>query len=180
MMRFRVTETSGKSWELGAPDESRLFELLQNRQISVRSIVRIDPPPAIQIWPRRDSTKPQILQQMVVTTTPHVEGNRITRYCGIVNGEAILGANLFKDLFAGIRDIVGGRSAAYERELQKARDIALSELQDRAIQLGANAVIGVDLDYEVLGQQNGMMMVAASGTAVVLERIQDEDRLDDN
>ncbi|MCA9281376.1 MAG: heavy metal-binding domain-containing protein [Phycisphaeraceae bacterium] len=111
---------------------------------------------------------------MIVTTTPHVEGSRITRYCGIVNGEAILGANLFKDLFAGIRDIVGGRSAAYERELQKARDIALSEMQDRAIQLGANAVIGVDLDYEVLGQQNGMMMVAASGTAVVLEQIQDE------
>lgn len=174
MMRFRVTESNGKSWELGAPDEPRLFELLQSRGVPVRSIVRIDPPPAIQIWPRRDSTSSQVLQRMIVTTTPHVEGSRITRYCGIVNGEAILGANLFKDLFAGIRDIVGGRSAAYERELQKARDIALSEMQDRAIQLGANAVIGVDLDYEVLGQQNGMMMVAASGTAVVLEQIQDE------
>ncbi|MEW5887024.1 MAG: heavy metal-binding domain-containing protein [Pseudomonadota bacterium] len=104
---------------------------------------------------------------MIVTTTPHIEGQRITRYCGVVTGEAILGANVFKDLFAGIRDLVGGRSATYERELQKARDIALAELQQRAQELGANAVVGVDLDYEVMGQGNGMLMVSASGTAVV-------------
>ncbi|HYF49731.1 MAG TPA: heavy metal-binding domain-containing protein [Planctomycetota bacterium] len=106
---------------------------------------------------------------MLLTTTPHVEGKPITKYCGIVTGEAILGANLFKDLFAGIRDLVGGRSATYERELQRARDIALQELQQRARDLGANAVVGIDLDYEVLGQSNGMLMVSASGTAVVIE-----------
>ena len=106
---------------------------------------------------------------MLVTTTPSVEGRRIGRYCGVVCGEAIMGANLFKDLFAGIRDLVGGRSGTYERELQRARDIALQEMQERATELGANAIVGVDLDYEVLGQQNGMLMVSASGTAVVLE-----------
>ncbi|PIF37657.1 uncharacterized protein YbjQ (UPF0145 family) [Burkholderiales bacterium 23] len=100
---------------------------------------------------------------------PQIEGRRITRYCGVVAGEAILGANVFKDLFAGLRDIVGGRSATYERELQRAREIALKELEERAQELGANAVVGVDLDYEVLGQGNGMLMVSASGTAVVLE-----------
>ncbi len=105
---------------------------------------------------------------MIVTTTPQIEGRSITRYCGVVAGEAILGANVFKDLFAGLRDIVGGRSATYERELQRAREIALKELQERAQELGANAVVGVDLDYEVLGQGNGMLMVSASGTAVVL------------
>jgi uncharacterized protein YbjQ (UPF0145 family) len=103
---------------------------------------------------------------MIVTTTPSVDGQRITKYLGIVAGEAILGANVFKDLFAGIRDLVGGRSATYEKELQRARDMALSELRDRARELGANAVVGVDLDYEVLGQGNGMLMVTASGTAV--------------
>jgi uncharacterized protein YbjQ (UPF0145 family) len=106
---------------------------------------------------------------MQVTTTPGIEGRRITKYCGVVAGEAIMGANVFKDLFAGIRDIVGGRSATYERELQRARDIAMQELQERAAALGANAVVGVDLDYEVLGQGNGMLMVSASGTAVVVE-----------
>jgi uncharacterized protein YbjQ (UPF0145 family) len=106
---------------------------------------------------------------MQVTTTPSIEGHRITRYCGVVAGEAILGANVFKDLFAGIRDLVGGRSATYERELQRARDIAIQEMQDKAAGLGANAVVGVDLDYEVLGQGNGMLMVSASGTAVVVE-----------
>jgi uncharacterized protein YbjQ (UPF0145 family) len=106
---------------------------------------------------------------MQITTTPTIEGRRITAYLGIVTGEAILGANLFKDLFAGIRDMVGGRSATYERELQNARDIALGELQERAEALGANAVVGIDLDYEVLGQANGMLMVSASGTAVVVE-----------
>jgi uncharacterized protein YbjQ (UPF0145 family) len=106
---------------------------------------------------------------MLATTTPSIEGKRITKYCGIVAGEAILGANILKDLFAGLRDIVGGRSEAYERELQRARQIALQELQERAQALGANAVVGVDLDYEVLGQSNGMLMVSASGTAVVAE-----------
>lgn len=106
---------------------------------------------------------------MIVTTTPTVEGHRITRYCGVIAGEAILGANLFKDIFAGIRDLVGGRSATYERELQRARDIALEELQEKARDLGANAVVGIDLDYEVLGKGNGMLMVSASGTAVIIE-----------
>ena len=106
---------------------------------------------------------------MQITTTPGIDGKRITRYCGIVTGEAILGANLFKDLFAGIRDLVGGRSATYERELQREREIALQELEQRAQEAGANAVVGVDLDYEVLGQKNGMLMVSASGTAVVVE-----------
>ena len=103
---------------------------------------------------------------MLITTTPSVEGQRITRYCGVVCGEAILGANIFKDLFAGIRDLVGGRSGTYERELQRARDIALEELRERAAALGANAIVGVDFDYEVLGEANGMMMVTVSGTAV--------------
>ena len=106
---------------------------------------------------------------MIITTTPGIEGRTITRYLGVITGEAILGANVFKDLFAGIRDIVGGRSATYERELQRARDIALKELEERALAVGANAVVGVDLDYEVLGQGNGMLMVSASGTAVLVE-----------
>ena len=106
---------------------------------------------------------------MDMTTTPTFEGKTITRYCGVIAGEAILGANLFKDLFAGIRDLVGGRSGTYERELQKARDIALKELEERARDLGANAIVGVDLDYEVLGQGNGMLMVSASGTAVIVQ-----------
>ena len=106
---------------------------------------------------------------MHVTTTPGIEGKRIVKYCGVIAGEAIMGANIFKDLFASVRDVVGGRSATYEKELQKAREIALAELQDRASQLGANAVVGVDLDYEVLGQGNSMLMVSASGTAVVVE-----------
>jgi uncharacterized protein YbjQ (UPF0145 family) len=95
-----------------------------------------------------------------------VEGKSIAEYLGIVTGEAIMGANMFKDLFAGIRDMVGGRSATYERELQNARDIAIQEMSQRAAQMGANAVVGVDLDYEVLGQTNGMLMVSVSGTAV--------------
>jgi uncharacterized protein YbjQ (UPF0145 family) len=105
---------------------------------------------------------------MILTTTPSIDGKRIERYCGIVTGEAILGANLFKDFFAGIRDIVGGRSAAYEQELQKARGIALAEMQENAKDLGANAVVGIDLDYEVIGQAGSMLMVSASGTAVVV------------
>jgi uncharacterized protein YbjQ (UPF0145 family) len=106
---------------------------------------------------------------VIVTTTSSIEGKSITRYCGIVTGEAVLGANLFKDLFAGIRDLVGGRSATYEKELQRARDVALRELEERAMSLSANAVVGIDLDYEVLGQNNGMLMVSATGTAVVVE-----------
>ena len=106
---------------------------------------------------------------MDITTTPSLEGRRIRKYCGVVTGEAILGANVFKDLFAGIRDIVGGRSAVYERELQRAREIALEEMTERAQELGGNAVVGVDLDYEVLGPNNGMLMVSASGTAVLTE-----------
>jgi len=102
---------------------------------------------------------------MIVTTTPTVEGRPAREYLGIVTGEAILGANLFKDIFAGIRDIVGGRSAAYEQELGKARRTALAEMQDEARRLGADAVVGVDLDYEVI---NNMLMVSASGTAVRL------------
>jgi uncharacterized protein YbjQ (UPF0145 family) len=103
-----------------------------------------------------------------VTTTPNVEGRRIVRYLGIVTGEAILGANIFKDLFAGIRDIVGGRSAVYEEELRRARTIALTELRQAAADLGANAVVGVDLDYETVGKGT-MLMVTISGTAVVVE-----------
>jgi len=102
---------------------------------------------------------------MIVTTTPSVEGKTITGYLGIVAGEAILGANIFRDLFASVRDIVGGRSAAYEQELGRARVTALAELEDRARELGANAIVGVDLDYEVI---NNMLMVSASGTAVKL------------
>ena len=106
---------------------------------------------------------------MIVTTTPNIEGKRIREYCGLVAGEAIMGANLFKDLFASIRDIVGGRAGAYEKELIRAREIALQEMKDAAGKLGANAVVGVDLDYEVLGESGGMLMVNASGTAVVVE-----------
>ncbi|MFN0106060.1 MAG: heavy metal-binding domain-containing protein [Bryobacteraceae bacterium] len=106
---------------------------------------------------------------MLLTTTSTVEGKQI-QYLGIVTGEAILGANIFKDFFAGIRDIVGGRSAAYEGELRKAKDIAMQEMQQQAAQMGGNAVIGIDLDYETIqiGTGGGMMMVSASGTAVVL------------
>jgi uncharacterized protein YbjQ (UPF0145 family) len=106
---------------------------------------------------------------MQLTTTPSIEGKRVTKYCGVIAGEAILGANLFKDLFAGIRDLVGGRSATYEKELQRAREIALDELRQRAQDLGANAVIGIDIDYEIMGKENGMLMVSASGTAVIVE-----------
>ena len=106
---------------------------------------------------------------MIITTTQSVEGARITRYLGVITGEAILGANIFKDIFASVRDIVGGRSTSYERELGKAREIALAELEDWAEELGANAVVGVDLDYESFGKTSGMMMVSATGTAVIIE-----------
>jgi len=103
---------------------------------------------------------------MLTVTTPQIEGKKILQYHGIVSGEAILGANIFLDLFAGIRDIVGGRSAAYEQELRKAKDIAIEEMQAQARSMGANAVVGVDLDYEVI--RDGMLMVTISGTAVRL------------
>jgi len=106
---------------------------------------------------------------MLITTTPQVEGKRITAYLGLVSGEAIMGADIFKDLFAGIRNIVGGRAAAYEQELRRAKDIALEEMVQNAQSLGANAVVGVDLDYETLGQGGNMLMVSASGTAVKCE-----------
>ena len=106
---------------------------------------------------------------MIVTTTDGVEDTKITSYLGVVTGEAVLGANIFKDLFAGIRDIVGGRSAAYEGELRKAKDTAIQEMSDRAQELGADAIVGVDLDYEAIGGGN-MLMVSANGTAVRLQR----------
>jgi uncharacterized protein YbjQ (UPF0145 family) len=102
---------------------------------------------------------------MIVTTTSTVAGFDSIEYLGIVTGEAILGANVFKDLFAGVRDVVGGRSASYERELAKAREIAMNEMTEAAVALGANAVIGVDLDYETIGS-GSMLMVAAAGTAI--------------
>ena len=103
---------------------------------------------------------------MIVTTTPSVEGSRIVAYHGIVVGEAVLGANVFRDLFAGITDIIGGRSGAYEQELGRARETALVEMEQSAKAKGGNAVVGVDLDYEVI---NNMLMVSASGTAVTVE-----------
>ena len=108
---------------------------------------------------------------MLVTTTPNIEGRRIVSYLGLVSGEAILGANIFKDFFAGIRDIVGGRSAAYEKELRNAKEIAIQEMDEQARGLGANAVVAVDLDYETIsiGQGGNMLMVSASGTAVEYE-----------
>ena len=102
---------------------------------------------------------------MIITTTPSIEGKNIESYHGVVVGEAILGANVFRDIFASITDIVGGRSGAYEKSLGEARETALRELEERARQLGGNAVVGVDLDYEVI---NNMLMVSASGTAVTV------------
>jgi uncharacterized protein YbjQ (UPF0145 family) len=105
---------------------------------------------------------------MLITTTHTIDGKQISQYFGLVSGEAILGANIFKDFFAGIRDIVGGRSAAYEKELRKAKEIAIREMTDAAVALGGNAIVGVDLDYETIGsgQSGNMLMVSASGTAV--------------
>jgi uncharacterized protein YbjQ (UPF0145 family) len=105
---------------------------------------------------------------MIQSTTPSIEGRSISHYHGVVTGEAILGANIFKDFFAGIRDIVGGRSAAYERELQKAREIAFDEMAEKARESGANAVVGIDIDYETVGAQGAMLMVSVSGTAVTV------------
>jgi uncharacterized protein YbjQ (UPF0145 family) len=108
------------------------------------------------------------MSAVIVTTTPNIEGRKITGYQGIVTGEAIMGANIFKDLFAGIRDIVGGRSATYERELRRAREIAMEEIKHAASELGANAVVGVDIDYETVGTNASMLMVTVSGTAVIV------------
>jgi uncharacterized protein YbjQ (UPF0145 family) len=103
---------------------------------------------------------------MIVSTTNTLETNEVKQYLGIVTGETIIGANLFKDIFAGIRDIVGGRSGSYEKVLREAKDTALKEMEDQATRLGADAIIGVDLDYETVGASSGMLMVTASGTAV--------------
>jgi len=105
---------------------------------------------------------------MILSTTPTIEGQPIREYRGIVTGETIIGANVFKDFLAGIRDFFGGRSGAYEGVLRKAKDTSLKEMSDRAAELGANAVVGIDIDYETLGQGGSMIMVACSGTAVVI------------
>ncbi len=105
---------------------------------------------------------------MIITTTPTVEGRRIVAYHGIVSGEAILGANVFRDFFASIRDVVGGRSGSYEKVLRSARDTAIGEMEEEAQRKGANAIVGVDIDYGAVGKDEGMMMVTANGTAVTL------------
>ncbi len=106
---------------------------------------------------------------MITSTTPTLQGMTITEYLGLVTGEAILGANVFRDVFAGIRDIVGGRSQAYEQELERAREIAMSEMTARAAKLGASAVVGIDIDYETIGANGSMLMVSVSGTAVTID-----------
>jgi len=108
---------------------------------------------------------------MLITTTPTIEGKKIVKYLGLVSDQAILGANIFRDFFAGIRDIVGGRAGAYEKVLRDAKDMAVQDMTEKAVELGANAIIGVDLDYETIGISRGgnMLMVSASGTAIVYE-----------
>jgi uncharacterized protein YbjQ (UPF0145 family) len=106
---------------------------------------------------------------MILTTTHIIEGHRIKDYLGVVTGEAILGTNFFKDFFANVRDIVGGRSGAYEKEIQRAREIAFQDIQEEALKVGANAIVGIDLDYEVMGKTGSMLMVSISGTAVTVE-----------
>ena len=106
---------------------------------------------------------------MLVTTTPNIEGKKIAKYIGLVNGEAIIGANFVKDFLAGIRDVVGGRSGAYEQGLREAKSIAIREMMEQAQRLGANAIIGVDLDFETIGGNGSMLMVSANGTAVFIE-----------
>jgi uncharacterized protein YbjQ (UPF0145 family) len=105
---------------------------------------------------------------MILSTTPTIEGHQILEYKGIVTGETIIGANFMKDLFAGIRDIIGGRSNSYEKVLRKAKDTAMAEMEERATAIGANAIVGIDIDYETVGQSGSMLMVAVSGTAVVI------------
>jgi uncharacterized protein YbjQ (UPF0145 family) len=106
---------------------------------------------------------------MILSTTNSIEGKKVMKYLGLVSGDAILGANIFRDFFASIRDIVGGRSAAYEKELRKAKDIAIGEMREQAKNLGANAIVGIDIDYETIGTNSSMLMVSANGTAVVTE-----------
>ncbi len=106
---------------------------------------------------------------MLITTTNTIEGKKITKYIGLVSGETIIGANIFKDLFAGIRDIVGGRSGSYEAVLREGKNTAVIEMQQQAMAMGANAIIGVDLDYETVGAGGSMLMVTATGTAIILE-----------
>ncbi|MBP7984589.1 MAG: heavy metal-binding domain-containing protein [Bacteroidaceae bacterium] len=106
---------------------------------------------------------------MILSTTPTLEGKHITNYFGVVTGETIIGANIFRDLFAGIRDIVGGRAASYEKVLREAKDSAMREMSERAAEMGANAIVGIDLDYETVGSNGSMLMVTASGTAVKVE-----------
>ena len=106
---------------------------------------------------------------MILSTTPQIEGHSIRQYMGVVTGETIIGANIFKDFFAGIRDIVGGRSSSYEEVLREAKDTSLKEMSSRAQMLGANAVIGIGIDYETIGANGSMLMVATSGTAVVID-----------
>ena len=108
------------------------------------------------------------MNTMLLSTTSHIEGCTIREYKGVVTGETIIGANFLKDIFAGIRDIVGGRSSAYEKVLRQAKEIAMQEMEERARELGANAIVGIDIDYETIGKENSMLMVATSGTAVVL------------
>ncbi len=105
---------------------------------------------------------------MIITTTPQIEGYKIREYKGVVTGETIIGANFFKDILAGIRDFVGGRSASYEKVLRQAKDTAMQEMMERAMSMGANAIVGIDIDYETIGEGNSMLMVATSGTAVVI------------
>ena len=105
---------------------------------------------------------------MILTTTPQIEGRPIQRYLGVVTGETIIGANFVKDFFAGIRDIVGGRSASYENVLREAKETSMREMMDRAQAMGANAIVGIDIDYETIGANSSMLMVATSGTAVVI------------
>lgn len=105
---------------------------------------------------------------MILTTTNTIETHQIKEYLGIVTGETIIGANIFKDFFAGIRDIVGGRAGSYEKVLREAKDTAIKEMQEEASKLGASAIVGIDLDYETVGKNGGMLMVTASGTAVII------------
>ncbi len=105
---------------------------------------------------------------MTLSTTPQIEGRPIREYKGVVTGETIIGANFVKDFFAGIRDIVGGRSGSYEKVLREAKDTSMEEMKQRAADLGANAIVGIDIDYETIGANNSMLMVATSGTAVVI------------
>ena len=105
---------------------------------------------------------------MILSTTPTIEGHTIKEYKGVVTGETIIGANVFKDFFAGIRDIVGGRASSYEEVLREAKDTSIKEMMQRAQTMGANAVVGIDIDYETIGSNGSMLMVATSGTAVVI------------